>query len=335
MNIDHRIASGSGEVLRGRYGHRLASALIGVLGLTATAVMAQDAKPQAGAGGDSLSKIGAKLSNPLSDVWALFTEFDLNWNEGNLSDGKWKEGGAMIFQPIMPFKLTKDWKLITRPTIPVPLSQPIPEGGNIDRRPLEPDPFTRIIQKNPDGTVDFSRKTGIGDITLPMLVSPNPKPGQKWSFGAGPSFVFPTATTDELGSDKWEIGPALLAVRKTPKTTIGALGQYWWSYATQGSNKPDTSHGSILYFYYYNLPAAWQIGFSPTITYNDKADGGDKWNVPLGLLVGKTTKFGKMPVKFQFGVEKSIVRQDSFGQDWQVKLNVIPVIPALVKNPLF
>jgi hypothetical protein len=29
------------------------------------------------------------------------------------------------------------------------------------------------------------------------------------------------------------------------------------------------------------------------------------------------------------------VRQDDFGKDWQVKLNIIPVIPALVKNPIF
>jgi hypothetical protein len=33
--------------------------------------------------------------------------------------------------------------------------------------------------------------------------------------------------------------------------------------------------------------------------------------------------------------QKSVVRQDDFGQDWQIKLNIIPVIPALVKEPLF
>ena len=78
------------------------------------------------------------------------------------------------------------------------------------------------------------------------------------------------------------------------------------------------------------------MGFNPTITYNDKANSSDnKWNVPVGLGVAKTMKFGKMPVKFQFSVEKSVVRQDTFGKDWNVRLNVIPVIPALVKNPLF
>ena len=71
------------------------------------------------------------------------------------------------------------------------------------------------------------------------------------------------------------------------------------------------------------------------MTYNDKASSGNKWNVPVGLTVAKTTKIGSLPVKFQFGVQKSVVRQDDFGQDWQIKLNIIPVIPALVKNPLF
>jgi len=52
-------------------------------------------------------------------------------------------------------------------------------------------------------------------------------------------------------------------------------------------------------------------------------------------LVEKISRFGKLPVKFQFGVEKSIQRQDDYGKDWQVELNIIPVIPALVKNPLF
>jgi len=55
----------------------------------------------------------------------------------------------------------------------------------------------------------------------------------------------------------------------------------------------------------------------------------------VGLTVAKTTKIGSLPVKFQFGVQKSVVRQDDFGQDWQIKLNIIPVLPALVKNPLF
>ena len=284
------------------------------LGLWGAAVWGQ--APTGGQG--NLAELGAKLSNPLSDVWALFTEFDVNWSEGDISDGEHKIGSNMLFQPVLPFKLTNDWKLITRPIVPVIFGAPVPDGVNESQ-----------------GRASFDYKNGLGDIQVPLLLSPNPKPGSRWMFGGGPTFVLPTATTDELGSDKWQAGPALVGVYKTEKITTGALGQYWWSFATQGNNKPDTSNGSILYFYFYNLPNAWQIGTNPTVTYNDKASSGNRWNVPVGLTVAKTTKIGRLPVKFQFGVQKSVVREDDFGQDWQIKLNIIPVIPALVKNPLF
>jgi hypothetical protein len=299
------------------------------LGLALTAITGVAAEPSragepsrqsddSGTGQGGLAELGAKLSNPLSDVWALFTEFDFDWSEGDISDGEHKFGSAMLFQPVLPFKFTDDWKLITRPVVPVAFGVPVPDGINESQ-----------------GRASFDYKQGLGDIQVPLLFSPNPKPGGHWMFGGGPTFVLPTATSDELGSDKWQAGPALVGVYKTENVTTGALGQYWWSFATQGHNKPDTSNGSILYFYFYNLPNAWQIGTNPTVTYNDKAPSGDKWNVPVGLTVAKTTKIGPLPVKFQFGVQKSVVRQDDFGQDWQIKLNIIPVLPALVKEPLF
>jgi hypothetical protein len=48
----------------------------------------------------------------------------------------------------------------------------------------------------------------------------------------------------------------------------------------------------------------------------------------------KTTKIGNMPVKFQFGAEYSVVSQDDFGKRALIKVNIIPVIGGLVKNPL-
>lgn len=45
----------------------------------------------------SLAEIGAKLANPVSDVWALFTEFDLTFSDGDLNAGNAKIGGRMIF----------------------------------------------------------------------------------------------------------------------------------------------------------------------------------------------------------------------------------------------
>ena len=51
--------------------------------------------------------------------------------------------------------------------------------------------------------------------------------------------------------------------------------------------------------------------------------------------MAKTTKIGKLPIKFQFGGQYSVVHEEDYGQRWQIKLNIIPVIPALIKKPLF
>jgi hypothetical protein len=91
---------------------------------------------------------------------------------------------------------------------------------------------------------------------------------------------------------------------------------------------------NLLYFFSLNLPSAWQIAFDPTITYDARATSGNKWNVPVGLSVAKTTLVGKLPVKFQFGVEYSVVTQDAYGEQARLVLEVIPVIPALLRRPL-
>jgi hypothetical protein len=161
--------------------------------------------------------------------------------------------------------------------------------------------------------------------------------GKNWLLGLGPTFLFPTATNDALGREQFGIGPAGVLGYKTKQFTLGVFPQYFFKIGSidNQANKPDASFMNFLYFGYVNLPDAWQIGFNPVITYDHKATKGNKWNVPLGLLVTKTTAIHKKPVKFQFGFEYSVVSQDDFGKRFMIKLNVIPVIQGLVKNPIF
>ena len=55
----------------------------------APVVSAQE--PQ-GASGSDVAETGKKLSNPLSDVWALFSRFDANFADGNVNQGDAKVG---------------------------------------------------------------------------------------------------------------------------------------------------------------------------------------------------------------------------------------------------
>jgi hypothetical protein len=220
----------------------------------------------------------------------------------------------MIFQPIMPFPLygagANRWNLITRPTIPVFFSASVPTGLN---------------------TLD--RKAGLGDIQLPTVIAP---PTGSWILGAGPAFLFPTSTDDAFGRDQWGIGPAAVVGYRSERAIVGAFGQYYFGTGWHGEQQPgehDASYMNLLYFAFYNLKDAWQFGFSPTITYDHRASSGNQWSVPVGLAVAKTTRLGKLPVKFTFGVEYSIVSQDVYGEQARLVLEVIPVIPALVRRP--
>ena len=57
--------------------------------------------------------------------------------------------------------------------------------------------------------------------------------------------------------------------------------------------------------------------------------GAEKWGVgPAGVLVWKNEKV-------TLGAEYSVVSQGDFGKRFMLKLNIIPVIPDLIKNPLF
>jgi hypothetical protein len=58
----------------------------------------------------SLAEIGNKLANPVSDVWALFTQFGITSSDGDVNTGNPEAGGNIIFQPILPFPLYGEGK---------------------------------------------------------------------------------------------------------------------------------------------------------------------------------------------------------------------------------
>jgi hypothetical protein len=260
-----------------------------------------------------LGTLARKLNNPLSDVWAMQVEFQWNQLKGDLTrSGTHKNGYTLLFQPVLPIPLTEHWKLITRPVIPL-VSTSLPESS-----------WNRI---------DFDRETGLGDIELPLVFTKRSK--SNFVIGFGPTFTFPTASSYELGAGKFEMGPAVALTYKTKDISMGVFPQYWWSVAGDGSSRPHTSHLALLYYFWYMLPKHWQVGISTTASFDNEATSGNKWNIPLGLSVGKMLKLGKIPVKIQSGLYYSVEHQDDYGQRWQFKIDITPVIPSLIKKPLF
>ena len=63
-------------------------------------------------GEDSASELNRKLTNPVSSIRSIESQF----NNFVLNNGQWNNNWN--FQPVMPVSLTKDWNLITRPVMP-------------------------------------------------------------------------------------------------------------------------------------------------------------------------------------------------------------------------
>jgi hypothetical protein len=291
-------------------------ALIVNFSLTGEATAAE--APKSG-GGSNLDDVGKKLANPLADLWALnFNSFVPGFFDGDVNKGDAKLGATTIFQPILPVPLSgegaDEFRVILRPVVPIVWSTPIPDGFD-----------------------EFNHKTGIGDIQLPFVFAVPDSIAGKWILGAGPVFEFPTATDDDLGADQWSAGPAIAVGHKGEKLTSVLFFNYFWKIAESGQDDDtlDTSKGSLLYSLQYALSDGWQVGTNPTITYNDRASSGNKWNVPIGAFIGRTVKLGSQPVNFKLGVEYSAIRPDDFGQQAAVRLQITPIMPGLIKEPLF
>ena len=285
-------------------------------------------------GGDEpldLEALSKKMDNPLGSLWLIFIQNDTIQlsDDFPLKDKQWIN--VTLFQPILPVPLGKDWLLVNRPTLSF-ISAPIPKlnkSGQGQFPGLFPGggPEFNDIQDR----VSTNRKFEFGDMIYPMWLAPRELPklgGGNLIWGVGPTWIFPTATHDFLGSEKWSVGPTGLLVWDNSKVKLGFIAQQWWSFAG-ADDRPNVSKANIQYLYYYQLPHLWQIGAGPNILINWEAGSGNKYTVPVGLGVSKTTVlFGKLPIRLGAEVHYSAIQPDDASQTWLFRFYMVPVIPS-------
>jgi hypothetical protein len=259
--------------------------------------------PQDPAEGASASELNRKLTNPVSDIWSISNQF----NNFELNNGQWNNNWN--FQPVMPVSLTKDWNLITRPVMP----------------------FYNIVPHE-TSPGEFARDAGLGDLTLLELLSP--ANSGNWVLGAGPTAIFPTATSHFTGQGKWQLGPSVVVGYLTKQFFIGVFPQQWWSIGGE-HGRPDTNQMNLQPIATIFFGEGWSFGYSGNILADWTAPSENAWTVPVGLGLGKVVKFGRLPVKIQLAVQYIPVHPRISGQEWNVQVQITPVIPKLIKGVLF
>jgi len=255
----------------------------------------------------SLDEISRQLENPLTSLWSLTFQENYSIIEGDAVDGEdWTNN--LFFQPALPVPIgkKKDKVLIMRPVFPwVRSAYPV----------YDPDSDSAVAGSD----------TGFGDMQLFAMIGPNRMEGMVW--GVGATFKFDTASEESLGQGKNQAGPALMVINLGKSWTTGFVFQHWWSFSGD-EDRADTSQTDLQYIMRRRLPNGWSIGMGPTITYDWKAESGDRLTVPIGLGITKTVRWGKTPVKLRLEPQYSIVRPDDLAVTWNIRLQITPVIKS-------
>jgi hypothetical protein len=224
--------------------------------------------------------------NPLTlELGSITFENDFSFGLGQED----KFGYGLLIKPSVPIILGESWSLINRPVLPV----------------------TDL----PSLVRDGSRTFGLGDLQHTTLLSPATTI-LPLMWGLGPSFGFPTATDDLLGTGKWLLGPAAIFIFTPRRTVVGVVVKNLWSVGGD-SDRRDVSTFVLQPLLNINLDQGWFITSKPIIAANWKASSDERWLVPVGGGIGKVFRIGRFGLSLEtqaFGYPE----RPAGGPNWSV-----------------
>jgi hypothetical protein len=230
----------------------------------------------------SADELAKQTQNPVASL--ISVPLQGNWDFG--IGEREASATTLNIQPVMPFGVSKSANVILRVIMPL-TSQPAADG---------------------------TRLNGFGDIVATAFFSPQ-KSG-KIIWGAGPVFLLPSGTSASLSSEKFGIGPSVVALVQPGKWTIGALFNHIWS-VSGANDRADVNSTFLQPFANYNLGGGLAAGVSMEATGNWEAD--ETWTAPMLFSISKVTLLGKRPVSFAVAAGPTIASPDG-GASWRFRL---------------
>jgi hypothetical protein len=193
---------------------------------------------------------------------------------------------ALLVEPVIPFRISKEWMVITRTITPVEV----------------------VPRLSPTEQVDY----GLGNIQPQFYLSPVHSGRFVW--GAGPQLWLPTATDTNFGTNKWGGGPAVVGLFRQGHWLGGSL----ISNEFAGLNHQHINQMTLNPFLFYNMRRGWYFVSTPIITSDWTASRSSRWTVPVGGGLGRVFKIGDQPLNTRTEFFNN-VRTTAGGADWQLQ----------------
>jgi len=247
----------------------------------------------------SNSEIAKASQNPITMIYSLPIQNNSYFGLGDSNEMK----NIANFQPVIPMDITDDWDIVWRLIMPVVTTPGIPATFN----------------ENGNVTAFGNATTALGDTTLSAFLAP--KKSGKFIWGAGAILYIPTATDKALKTKQWGVGPSFVGLRIDGKWTYGILVMDVFSFGVDssvGGKKIDFLQ--MQPFVNYNMGDGWFLTTVPFITAKWKEKSKDRWTVPFGGGFGKGFKIGKVPVSATMQAYYNMVKPETMGEDWQLRL---------------
>jgi hypothetical protein len=223
-------------------------------------LLCADASPSLGQDAPSLANVA---QNPVASVISLPFELNSNFGVGVKDNPQY----VLNIQPVVPFRLTSNWNLITR-TIFTVVYQPLLAPG-------------------------VGESGGLSDLQLSLFLSPA-KPGAV-IWGIGPIVGIPTGTKRIFGSGKVSVGPSAAALTIKGPWVVGAVANNLFSIAGE-EDRTDVNQLLVQPFVNYNFAGGWYLTASPVITADWEVKADQRWTVPVGGGGGKIFRIGRQPL---------------------------------------
>ncbi|MFV0456558.1 MAG: transporter [Pseudomonas sp.] len=239
-------------------------------------------------------ELAKKLTNPVASLISVPFQYNYDENIGPNDDG---ERHTLNIQPVLPFSLNDDWNLISRTILPV-----------IDQTNIAP---------------GSGNQTGTGDIVQSLFFSPKEPTAGGWILGAGPVFLLPTGSEDELTADRWGVGPTAVALRQNGPWTYGALFNHIFD-VTGDNDRADVNSTFLQPFLAYTTPEAITFALNTEATYDWE---GNEGSVPIHFQVNKVTDIGRQTVSLGGGLRYWAQSTDNGPEGWGFRLQMVLLYP--------